>query len=80
MTDYLEEIKRMLAKQFELDEEEIDEEANLEADLNIAELDLEDFVETLENKYEITIPQEAYQEFHKVSDIAEYLYENVDQV
>ena len=80
MIDYLEEIKKLLAKQFELDEEEIDEEANLEADLNIAELDLEDFVETLEKKYEITIPQESYSEFNKVSDIAEYLYENVDQV
>lgn len=79
MTDYLEDIKKMLAKQFGLDEESIEEDSYLEADLNISELDMEDFVAALEDKYQITIPQEDYSKFKKVVDIANYLYESIDQ-
>lgn len=79
MVDYSEEVKKLIEKQFGLEEDSVEEDSFLEADLNITELDLEDLISVLENRYEITIPQEAYSQFKQVSDIAAYLYEHVDQ-
>ncbi len=79
MVDYTEEIKKLIEKQFGLEEDSVEEDSHLEADLNITELDLEDLVSVLENKYELSIPQEEYSKFKQVSDIATYLYEHVDQ-
>lgn len=79
MTDYAEEIKKLIEKQFGLEEESVEEDSFLESDLNITELDLEDLIAVLEDKYQISIPQEQYQKFKQVADIATYLYEHVDQ-
>ena len=79
MIDYTEEVKKLIEKQFGLEEDTVEEESFLEADLNITELDLEDLIAVLENKYEITVPQDEYPKFKQVSDIATYLYEHVDQ-
>lgn len=79
MIDFTEEVKKIIAKQYELEEDEIDEDSFLESDLNISDLDLEDLIPILEDKYQITIPQEEYAKFRQVSDIVNYLYENVDE-
>lgn len=79
MIDYLEEVKKIIAKQFELDLDMIEEDSFLEADLNITELDLEDLVASIEDKYQIEIPQESYMQFKQVADIANYLYEHTDE-
>ena len=76
--DYFEDVKKIIAKQFGLEEEDVEEETLLEADLNISELDLEDVVAILEEKYDVEIPQEVYTKFLKVGDIANFLYENAD--
>lgn len=79
MVDYLEEVKRLIEKQFGLEDESVEEDSFLETDLNITELDLEDLVSVLEDKYQITIPPQDYSKFKQVSDISAYLYEHVDQ-
>ena len=79
MVDYSEEIKKIIIKQFGLEEDSVEEDSVLESDLNITELDLEDLIAVLEDKYELTIPPEEYQNFKTVSDIATYLYEHADQ-
>lgn len=79
MIDYQEELKKIIEKQFGLEEDTVEEDSFLEADLNITELDLEDLIAVLEDKYQITIPPEDYSKFKQVSDIAAYLYEHVDQ-
>ncbi len=79
MIDYLEDVKKLIAKQYELDEDDIEEDSFLETDLNISDLDLEDFIDVLQDKFQIQIPQETYEKFKQVGDIANYLYENVDQ-
>ncbi len=76
--DYLEDLKKIIAKQYGIEEEMIEEDSLLDEDLNVSELDMEDLVAILEEKYEIKIPQEAYSKFIKVADIANYLYENAD--
>lgn len=79
MVDYQEDVKKIIEKQFGLEEDSVEEDAFLETDLNITELDLEDLIAVLEDKYQISIPQEDYSKFKQVSDIAAYLYEHVDQ-
>lgn len=81
MIDYFEDLKKLIINQFGLDEEntEIEEDSFLDSDLNISELDLEDLVAKLEEKYQISIPQQAYGKFKQIQDITTYLYENVDQ-
>ena len=79
MIDYLEDVKKTIAKQFQLEEDEFEEDSFLETDLNITELDLEDLVDVLQDKYQIQIPQEDYEKFKTVGDISNYLYEHVDQ-
>lgn len=79
MIDYFEDIKKIISAQYGIDEELVEEDSQLESDLNISELDMEDLAALLEEKYQVSIPEEAYSRFKQVSDIATYLYENVDQ-
>ena len=79
MVDYLEDIKKMIAKQFGINEEDIEEDSYLESDLDITDLDLEDLIAQIEDKYQIQIPHDVYSGFKRVADIANYLYENADQ-
>ena len=79
MIEYFEDIKKLVSRQFDIDADTIEEESFLSTDLSISELDLEDLIATIEDKYQIEIPQEEYLKFHQVEDIVTYLYENVDQ-
>ena len=78
MVDHLEDIKKLISDQFGIPQEDIEEDSYLEADLNIAELDLEDLIETIQDKYQIQIPAQKVSTFKKVSDIISYLFENID--
>lgn len=78
MVDYLEDIKQLIAKQFGLETESIEEDAYLEADLNITDLDMEDLLAQIEDKYQIKIPQDTVSRFKQITDIVNYLYENVE--
>lgn len=79
MVDYLEDLKKMIAKQFGIEEEDIEEDSYLESDLNITDLDLEDLIAQIEDKYQIQILHNVYAGFKQVVDIVNYLYENTDQ-
>lgn len=79
MVDYLEDVKKIITKQFGIEEAEIEEDSFLEGDLNITDLDMEDLIAQIEDKYQIEIPQKAWAGFKQVADIANYLYENADQ-
>ena len=79
MIEYFEDVKKIISKLFEIEADSIDEESYLSTDLNISELDIEDLIGEIEDKYQIEIPQEEYLKFHQVADIVTYLYENVDQ-
>jgi acyl carrier protein len=80
MTDFQEDIKRLLSNQFDIPVEEIEEDSNLEEDLGLSELDLEDLVSSIQEKYDIAISPEQISSFKKVSDITLYLYENAGDI
>lgn len=77
-TEIFEDLKKIIHKQFGVEEEDVEEESYLDQDLNIAELELEDLIPILEDKYNIKIEAEKIPTFKKVSDIVAYLYQNVD--
>lgn len=79
MIEYFEDIKKIISKLFDIEADSIEEESYLSSDLNISELDLEDLIASIEDKYQLNIPQEEYLKFHQVADIVTYLYENIDQ-
>lgn len=78
-TDILEDIKDLISKQFHIPQEEIEEDSYLDQDLGIVDLELEDLVSNIQNKYDIQIPQENLESFKKVSDIVFYVYESIDK-
>lgn len=78
MTDYFEDIKKLIANQFGIPQENIEEDSLLDEDLSITDLDLEDLIAQIQNKYEVEIPQEIVSSFKKISDIVSYLYENAE--
>ena len=78
MTDYLEDIKKIIGAQFGIDIDQIEDDSSLDQDLSITDLDLEDLMENIQKKYQIEISQDKVSTFKTVSDIASYLVENVD--
>lgn len=78
-TEILEDLKKIIHKQFDIAAEDVEEDSSFDSDLNIAELDLEDLIATIEEKYNLKIEAEKITAFKKVSDLVSYLYENVDQ-
>lgn len=80
MTDaeIFEDLKKILNKQFSIDEDKIEEESYFDSDLNITDLDIEDLLNTLSQKYDIDIPQEKASSFKKVSDLVNYIFESAD--
>lgn len=77
-TEILEDLKNLIEKLFGIDKENIEEDMSLDEDLNITDLEIEDLVSAVETKYDIKIPEDKVQDFVKVSDLVNYLYENID--
>ena len=74
----LEEIKKIISDQFSIPKETIEESSFLEEDLGIGELEMEDLIIQIQSKFDIQIPQEKLGAFKTVSDLASYVYENVE--
>lgn len=78
-TEIFEDVKKIIEKQFGIDGENIEEDMELDQDLNITDLEIEDLVSAVEQKYDIKIPDEKATSFTKVSDLVTYVYENINQ-
>ncbi len=72
-----EKVKSILAKQFKLDEEKIALDSRIKEDLGADSLDVLQLLITLEEDYDIIIPDEKLMEFKTVRDIVDYCDQNV---
>ena len=77
-TEILEDIKNIIEQEFGIDKENIEEDMELDQDLNITDLEIDDLISKIEEKYDLKIPQNKIPSFFKVSDLIAYLYENID--
>ncbi len=69
----LEEMKKMLAEQLNIDANTITPETSFKDDLGADSLDLVELVMALEDEYSIEIPSEDLAEIATVGDVLEYL-------
>jgi acyl carrier protein len=69
----LEKIKKALAEQLDVDENEITEETNFKEDLDADSLDLFELLTTLEEQYDIEIPAEDMTSLTTVGAVMDYL-------
>ena len=74
-----EEVKEILAKQLRCDANKITLDSSIKGDLGADSLDILQLLMTLEEEKGIAIPDEALATFEKVSDIVNYLEENVEE-
>lgn len=77
MTDFLEEVKKIISEQFAIPLENIEEDSLLDEDLSITDLDLEDLLSQIQSKFGCEISPEKASSFKKVADIVAFLYDNV---
>jgi len=69
----LEQVKELISEQFGVEKESVGESSHLQDDLNADPLSVADLVVSLEDKFNIKIPQEEIIKFNTVSDIVNYV-------
>ena len=73
-----EKLKSLIAEQLSVDEDEVTTEANIHDDLGADSLDVVDLITTIEDEFDISIPDEAVEEIKTVGDIVNYIEKNAD--
>ena len=74
--DILEVIKEILAKQLKVDVDTIDESTNIVDDLGADSLDVVEMLMTIEEEYDVVVPDEVVTTFVTVGDVAKYVENN----
>ncbi|MGN0503915.1 MAG: acyl carrier protein [Ruminococcus sp.] len=72
----LEKVKVILAEQFDVDESEILAETDLQQDLGADSLDVVDLLMSLEDEFEVEIPDEEIENIKTVGEIVAYIEAN----
>ncbi len=66
-------IKDIIAEQLSVDAEEIKAESNLQDDLGADSLDIVDLIQSIEDEFDLSIPDEAVEGIKTVGDIVSYI-------
>ncbi len=73
-----EKLKNIIVEQLGVEEDDVTLEANIQDDLGADSLDVVDLITTIEDEFEVSIPDEAVEEIKTVGDIATYIEKNSD--
>ena len=68
-----EKIKAIISEQLEVEEEEIKLESELVEDLGADSLDIVDLVMSIEDEFEVEVPDEAIESIKTVGDIVKFI-------
>ncbi len=71
-----EKLRALIAEQLELDESEITMESELIDDLGADSLDVVDLVMSIEDEFEVEVPDEAIENMRTVGDAVKFIEEN----
>ena len=69
----LEKVKMILSNQFDVEEDSVTPETNIADDLGADSLDVVDLVMSLEDEFDVEIPDEDVENVRTVGDIVKYL-------
>ena len=69
----LEKIKEILSEQFDTEEDAITAETNLQDDLGADSLDVVDLLMSIEDEFEVEIPDEEVENIRTVGALVEYI-------
>lgn len=73
-----EKLKDIIIDQLGVEEEKVTLEANIQEDLGADSLDTVDLITTIEDEFDISIPDDAVEEIKTVGDIVNYIEKNTD--
>ena len=73
----LEKIKVILAEQFDVEEDSLKNETDLQDDLGADSLDVVDLLMSIEDEFEIEIPDEEIENIRTVGDLVSYIEANI---
>lgn len=73
-----EKLKDIIAEQLSVEADEVNLDANIQDDLGADSLDVVDLITTIEDEFDISIPDEAVEEIKTVGDIVNYVEKNTD--
>ena len=68
-----ERLQKILAEQFEIDEDDITLNSDIVDDLGADSLDIVDLVMSIEDEFHVEIPDEAVEEMRTVDDAVKYI-------
>ena len=71
-----EQIQKILAQQFDRDESEITEDTLIVEDLGADSLDVYELLMTIENEFELEVPDEEIENIRTVADVVNYIENN----
>lgn len=72
----LEKVKAILSNQFDVAEDTITAETNIQEDLGADSLDVVDMLMSLEDEFDVEIPDEKIETMRTVGDVVAYIEEN----
>ena len=73
-----EKLKDIIDEQISVDADEVTMDSNIQDDLGADSLDVVDLITTIEDEFDLSIPDEAVEEIKTVGDIANYIEKNTD--
>ncbi len=71
-------IKEIIVDQLGVEEDIVNPDANIQDDLGADSLDIVDLIQTIEDEYDLSIPDEAVENIKTVGDIVSYVEKNVE--
>ena len=74
----LEKVKAILSEQFDVEEDSITVETNIADDLGADSLDVVDLLMSIEDEFEIEIPDEEIDNIKTVGDLVKYIEDSVN--
>lgn len=72
-----EKIKNILAEQLNADEDEMTMETNIAKDLGADSLDVVELLMSIEDEFEVEIPDEEIENIKTIGDLTEYIQNNM---
>ena len=72
-------LKEIIVEQLGVEEDAVTPEANIQEDLGADSLDIVDLIQTIEDQYDLSIPDEAVEEIKTVNDIVNYIEKNTEE-